>query len=135
MRREHSRRELRGKLVAAGHEAEAVDRLLAQLEQERLLSDDRFAEAYIRYRSERGYGPMRIKAELRERGIDDSLGNEQLRAAEVDWFELAEHVRHKRFGSGSPRDFKERARQMRFLQYRGFTSEQIQAALDSDDWS
>jgi regulatory protein len=46
---------------------------------------------------------------------------------------VAREARRKRFGSAGPADFRERARQGRFLQYRGFSSEQIRAALGPGD--
>lgn len=133
-RREHSTKELRHKLLTKGHEPEDVEQCLAELKAEGLLSDERFAEAYARMRSERGYGPQRIRAELAERGVDESLITLGLEAVERDWFELAAEVRLKRFGPGVPADFKERARQMRFLQYRGFEHSQIRSACDEDEF-
>jgi regulatory protein len=54
-------------------------------------------------------------------------------AADLDWHELARAVRAKRFGAARPRDYKERARQARFLQYRGFDAAQIRSALEVDE--
>ena len=133
-RREHSTQELRHKLIHKGHPAEDVESCLAALQAERLLSDARFAEAYARMRSERGYGPQRIRAELGERGVEDSLIEHGLGAVELDWCELAVQVRLKRFGGEYPAEFKERAKQMRFLQYRGFEHSQIRAACDDDEF-
>jgi regulatory protein len=76
---------------------------------------------------------VRIRAELAQRGIDAPGAAAALVAEEVDWFEAARAARRKRFGADLPRDFKERARQARFLQYRGFDSRQIQAALELPD--
>jgi regulatory protein len=55
-----------------------------------------------------------------------------LRRGEVDWLETIRAVRRKRFGPDLPREYAERARQARFLQYRGFDSEQIRSALELD---
>lgn len=135
-RREHSTRQLRRKLHARGMEGAVVDDTLAALAQERLLSDERFVESLVRSRIAKGYGPLRIQAELREHGIgDEQIGN----AMDVDagfWRDRIIDVRRKRFGAAPPADVNERAKQMRFLQYRGFTSEQIRAAFkqaDSDE--
>ncbi len=132
-RREHSRRELANKLGARGFDQGVVDWTLDELEAERLLSDERFAEVFVRSRADNGYGPLRIRAELRERGVDDETIDGQLAGIDADWFALAAGVRRKRFGEPVPEAFKERAKQMRFLQYRGFDGEQIRAAMRGDD--
>ncbi len=128
-RREYGRRELQGKLLSKGGHAPAVDELLNNLEQQGLLSDKRFVEAFVRSRSNRGYGPRRIEAELRERGISDEFSDERITAGpseeETDWVARAAEVRCKKFGEELPSDFQERAKQMRYLEYRGFTHEQI----------
>jgi regulatory protein len=78
----------------------------------------------------RGYGPQRIQAELRERGVDDKIQALYLDAGDCQWLEQVAQVRRKRFGETPPDDYKERARQARFLQYRGFTADQIREVLD-----
>lgn len=128
-RREHSELELRHKLMGRNFTEAIVDAVIKQLLDEGLLSDQRFAEVYARGRSERGYGPLRIRAELRERGVSDSLTEQILAGLSRYWIESAGRQRDKRFGQPLPHDYRERARQMRFLQQRGFTSEQIQAAF------
>lgn len=133
-RREHSVRELSGKLHSRGFERGIVEAVLARLVAEGLQSDERFAEAYLRQRSEKGYGPQRIAAEMRERGIDERLVSAQLRRAEadgeIDWFERAETVYVKKYGMRPIEDLKDRAKRLRFMQYRGFTHEQIAEAID-----
>lgn len=126
-RREHSRRELRHKLEAKGCAAAVVEPVLSSLEAERYLSDARFAEAYVRIRSERGYGPMRIRAELRERGVDDAVIDACLEPYRDVWLTALARVQTKRFGRAA--DFAERARQARFFEQRGYTAEQIRAVL------
>ncbi|WP_303901028.1 regulatory protein RecX [Thiohalomonas denitrificans] len=133
-RREHSRRELAFKLNGRGFAREQVDRTLDDLESRRLLSDERFAEFFVRSRVDNGCGPLRIRAELRERGVEDGIIAGQLAEVDADWCALAAEVRRKRFGESIPEVFRERAKQMRFLQYRGFESEQIRAAVRGDEW-
>lgn len=124
-RREHSAAELQQKLQQAGHETDKIHGALVMLQQNGLQDDQRFAEAYIRSRLLRGYGELRIRQELKQKGVADDLANLSIQQAEIDWFALATEVRCKRFGEQCPDDFKDRARQMRFLQYRGFTHDQI----------
>jgi regulatory protein len=126
-RREHSREELRRKLTAREVPAEEIETALDRLVKEGLASDDRFAEAFVSSRLRRGQGPQRIRRELETRGVDPGLAEAEL--ADADWTASARAVREKKFGPDLPGDFQERARQARFLQYRGFTGEQIRQAL------
>jgi regulatory protein len=128
-RREHSQQELRLKLQRHAPEA-LVECLLQQLREQGLQSDERFAEAYIRYRSARGYGPLRIKAELQERGVATETIQASLAEAAIDWLAIATKVRGKRFDISISKEYSERAKQMRFLQYRGFDQDQINAAMN-----
>lgn len=124
-RREHSEQELFRKLASRGIEADVTAATISALLAEGLLNNSRFAEAFIHSRFQRGQGPQKIRAELRERGIDDGLIGEYLDDGDAQWRELVEQVRVKRFGPAQPASFRERSRQMRFLQQRGFTSGQI----------
>jgi regulatory protein len=96
------------------------------------LSDERFSEAYVRTRVHRGYGPKRIGHELRERGIDATLVDMQLRKYDYQWWTLAEQARRKRFGD-KPTDASTRARQARYLQYRGFALDDIRRLLNGPE--
>lgn len=131
-RREHSVKELTNKLNKAGFDHTDIDQAINSLQQAGYQDDSRFCENYLRYRSQRGYGSQRIRAELKERGIAPELISEALQQADIDWFALAIEVRCKRFGEQSPQDYKERAKQQRFLQYRGFTHEQITESFNTD---
>jgi regulatory protein len=132
-RREHSRRELERKLDARGFAEELIAPTLDALEESGELASARFTESFIRARAAKGQGPVRIRAELAERGIDREQAAELLQRADIDWAAIASSVRDKRFGPQRPSDFKERARQARFLEYRGFDGGQIGSALKSDD--
>jgi len=131
-RREYARIELARRLTRRGFPSGLVDEVLNELQEENLLSDERFAESFISARAGRGQGPARIRRELRERGVAGVLADEALAGADADWMALARAVRVKRFGAAAPEGFPERARQMRFLHYRGFTEAQIRAALGED---
>ena len=128
-RREHSVLELRRKLDKRDMSGELVEQALLGLVEDGLLHEGRFAESFVSSRITKGQGPLRIRADLSERGVRESLIEQALAESECDWFELAARVRLKRFGSDVPRDFPERAKQSRFLQYRGFTSDQIRSAV------
>ncbi len=132
-RREHSAYELKQKLAKNEANDDEIYDVIEKLQQAGLQSDQRFAENYVRYRSQRGNGPMRIRLELHERGVSSDIADDQLNQIDIDWFELAHSVRCKRFGEDNPTDFKERAKQQRFLQYRGFSHEHINESLNRHD--
>lgn len=123
-RREHSAAELRSKLLAKGYSRPAVEEQLYLLEQENLLSDRRFAESYVNFRSKKGFGPLRIEQELKQKGVTAELIEECLDNDDY-WQNIAIEVRQKRFGAAMPSDYKDIAKQMRFLQYRGFSGDQL----------
>jgi regulatory protein len=125
-RREHSRAELRRKLMTRGHDADSVDTALERLAAQRLQSDARFAESLVRHRVQQGYGPVRIAAELRERGVDEPETASELVA---DWRELAREALEKRFGAAPPEDARAWAKRARYLQSRGFPADLVRRAL------
>ena len=134
-RREHSRLELERKLLDRGFQEEMVDDVLNSLQADKLLDEGRFLESFIRARAGKGHGPARIEADLSQRGIDSGRARSWLQDADLNWLSLAAGVREKRCGPGCPKSFEDRCRQAKFLQYRGFDSEQINAALEFSDES
>ena len=131
-RREHSQAELRQKLSELGGETTIIDAILTELSSQQWQDDRRFTEVFIRSYARKGQGALNIRQELKQRGISDKDLIEEL-LAEHDWFVLAQETRLKKFGDDLPTDRKEQARQCRFLQYRGFSSEQCWAALKNND--
>ncbi len=128
--REHSRLEIKNKLKKKDYvEGVDLEKLLDELEESNYLNEERFVESFIRYRSGRGQGFIKISNELRQRGIKASMIQSAMQEAEVDWFQLAKEQREKKFGLKKPEEFKEKARQMRFLLGRGFDSEVIRATV------
>jgi regulatory protein len=132
-RREHSRQELKRKLRARDFPPDTIEATLAELTTSGALAEVRFTESFVRSRAARGKGPVRIRMELEERGIAADDSKPALTSEEQDWHALARAVRAKRFGATVPTDYKERARQARFLQYRGFDAAQIKSALEGND--
>ncbi len=127
--REHSSLELRNKLLRKGFEEAVIDKVLVQLQLDNLLSDERFAESYTRMRTAKGYGPLSIQQELQRRGIDNNLLSVFVNANDSSWVSIACQVREKRFGQDLPVNKRELAKQVRFLENRGFTYSQIKVAL------
>ncbi len=132
-RREHSRDELCRKMQKAGFDINTALDAIETLKKEGLQSDRRFVESFVQSRIGQGKGPTLIRADLVQRGVRDPVIHEVLSEVDEDWAALAKQVRVKKFGAETPAEFKEKARQMRFLQNRGFEPDQIQAAVGDAD--
>lgn len=129
-RREHTLRELQQKLHRRYGEHPSLEDVLQRLADENLQSDTRFAESFVRHRSGRGYGPMRIRQEMRDKGISDAEIGDAFEAQELDWRQLAKEAYERKFGPEKPPDLKEKARRVRFMQYRGFDAEHYRYLLN-----
>jgi len=130
-RRDYARVELHGRLCARGFAPAAVDAAIEALGQEGLLNEERYAQNYVAFHAARGQGPVRIAAELRRRGVAESVAAAAI-VAGPDWCALARQVCRGRFGAAPPSSWPEKARRARFLQYRGFASDQIRAATGAE---
>ena len=134
-RREYSRLELQKKLRRYLKEFETEDDLqsvLDDLEQKGYLSDERFAKSRVRVRSNR-YGNMRLAYELKNNGVSADLINSAIEELGVSEYDRAKQLWQKRFGE-APSDFKERAKQMRYLLARGFSMETARRVVQFDDF-
>ncbi|MFE8100033.1 recombination regulator RecX [Brenneria goodwinii] len=139
--RDHSEVEIRRKLAAYLHktvtESADVDEMAARASVEEIesaiayctehgwLDDERYARRYISSRSRKGYGVQRIKAELGQKGIDKATITAALNECDIDWCELAKIAAERKFGHLLPVEWKEKAKLQRYLQYRGFSHEEI----------
>jgi len=130
-RRDFASKELREKLDVKGFAPAATAALIAELTRAGVLNDERYAHNYVAYRAARGQGPIRIAAELRRRGLPEELIEAAL-ASGPDWSALAGKVFRAKFGPQPPASWAQRARQARFLQYRGFSSDHIRSAIGAD---
>lgn len=127
--REHTRKELLRKLAGRGYARQQVEVVLDSLAQQGLQSDARFTKLYIEGRVRKGSGPLRIRAELRERGIDDSEIESGLTPYAEQWWERLCRVHAQKYGVDPPQNRKELAKRARFLKYRGFPGELIAELL------
>lgn len=127
--REHSTWELRQKLLSRQFPLAEVEQALQTLQQNGLQSDERYAQALVDARRGRGYGPVRIEKELRQHQIDRTIIQQVLQQQDEEWLAQARQAREKRFGEALPTLPREKAKQAQFLYYRGFTGEQVRAAL------
>jgi regulatory protein len=120
-RREHSVKELNIKLHKRFPDALcSIKKSIEFLAVEGLQSNSRFCDAYISMRKGKGYGPYRIAEELRERGVEEDVSYGKIYSSDNDWFDVAEKAWRKKFKGLKPLSPKEKSKQMRFMQYRGF---------------
>jgi len=130
-RRDFCSSELQSSLTAQGFESATVAGVIAELSERGFLNDGRYAQHYVSQHAERGQGPLRIRRELEQLGLDAALIQEALESSE-DWARRAREVRIRRFGLPLPASWPQKAKQARFLQYRGFSNDHIRAALGSE---
>lgn len=121
-RRDHSRVELQQKLLALGADASACEALLQRLAELGLQNDDRYAGALVRSQLSRGRGPQALRQTLRQKGLATDHPALEAQTAELDWAAQAEQLIRRRLGARALSDPREQARQLRFLQYRGFST-------------
>ena len=139
-RRDFSAADLRRKLKERGFAEAAIGLVLKELETSNVVNDNRYGENVVAYRARRGLGPARIRQELKRSGLgSEAIQTTMDRAKDEgpDFVSLARAARARKFGPELPKDWKERSRQARFLQYRGFSTDHIRAVLEgfTDDSS
>ena len=128
-RREYSRRELSGKLLARTFAVADIETVLDNLEEQGYLSDERFAEMFLRSQISRGSGPFKIRMALNQKGVDSALISKLLDGANVNWTQNADKIRRKHFGEPLPTDNNSLSKQIRYLRNKGFYQEHIDAVL------
>ncbi|MDM1707129.1 regulatory protein RecX [Thiopseudomonas alkaliphila] len=123
-RREHSAAELGQKLRQREFTQAVIQAVIERLQAQGLQSDERFVESFIRGRAYSGKGPLRLREELQHKGISQELIAEGLANFDGDWSAVLEQVWQKKFGQ-LPQNQQEKAKQLRFLAYRGFAAAAI----------
>lgn len=131
-RREHSRKELKTKLRQGGYEGEETTDAIDRLGEQHYQDDDRFAEVLLRSRISQGYGPMRLRVELKSHGLADARIRELMDEAEVDWDTSAAAQLRRRYGGASTSDPAERNRRAQFLLRRGFAAATVRRVTHAD---
>lgn len=127
--REHSRAELEYKLAGKADDKAQLTEVLDGLAERGLQSNARYAESLIRSRLDKGQGPLLIRRDLKQQGIEPALIEDALALAEPDWQAILERVAERKFGSEAPADYKEATKRARFLAQRGFEPETIRDFL------
>ena len=135
VRREHSRRELKRKLVQRGQDAGEIESALETLRRQDFQNDERFAYALARSRKSAGYGPVRIRAELSQHGLDGSLIEQAVAALPCDWSETAKDLVERRYLRKIQTDPSQARKAVDFLLRRGFDTRTAYAAARIADWA
>jgi len=130
-RRDFCSRELAEKLNAQGYEPQTVRAVIEELSGRGYVNDERYVQQYVALHAERGHGPRRIERDLSQLGLESGLIEAALSGGE-DWAQRARELRIRRFGLQVPADWQSKAKQARFLQYRGFSNDHIRMALGSE---
>ncbi len=131
-RREHSARELTSKLARKGHAKDEISDAVGRLADRKYQSDDRFGVTIARTRVAQGYGPARIRVELKSHGLSDAAVRAAIEATEADWLVIAAHQLRRRFGGKAAADRDERGRRAQFLLRRGFDPATVRAVTRAE---
>jgi regulatory protein len=129
--RDYGSYELAIKLQSKGYLAEDIALAIEYCSENNYLDDRRYAQSQVRQHIYKGHGENRIRQALTANRVERELIAEALDTEQTDWFELAKSVAEKKYRNGPAGDQKEHAKRVRFLQYRGFSYDQISYALES----
>ena len=130
--RENSCFALKTKLKNKVHSTEDIEEVIELLSKDKYLDDARFVEVFVLSKSSKGIGPIKIQIELQQRSVDEALIDAYLDFNQPEWLEKASEVRCKRFGESLPVDMNDKAKQIRFLQQRGFTQKQTMSVMKTN---
>ena len=131
-RQEYSKTQIQQKLKIRGAEPEFASQLIAWCEQHGFIDDVRYSESFVRRQLNKGFGLMRIKNEAYQKGISADLVQTIVEELEIDWYLQAQSAYNKKFSdTNNSLDFKEKAKRMRYMSYRGFNHDQIEIAMQT----
>ena len=131
-RKEYSKAELIEKLALYAENRDEVIELVEELATQSYQSDQRVAETVLSSQKRKGKGPARIKLALKNKKIDSSLIADEIQ--EIDWLTEAYQLKVKKYGVEVTKDPKLKAKQIRFLQYRGFDLDTIFKAISRHEY-
>ncbi|ARD59425.1 recombination regulator RecX [Kosakonia radicincitans DSM 16656] len=134
--RDHSEKEFRRKLTApvmgknGPEELDCTEEEVVQIVEwcleHHFLDDARFVRQFIASRARKGYGPVRIRQELNQKGIARETTEQAMRECDIDWVASARDQALRKYGEPLPTEFVAKVKVQRFLLYRGFLQEDIQ---------
>ena len=127
-RREHSKKEIKEKLILRFDNKELIDSVLLKLLENNLVNDARFTENYVSSRKRKGFGPKKIIYELLSKGVKESI-SEAIIAESDDWEQVAKSTFAKKYKDGICSESKDQLKQKSFLQNRGFRFKEIESVF------
>ena len=131
--REHSIKELRDKLSDKFEDQNMVYSAMDFLIEESYVCDYRFTESFIRTKKNAQQGPNKIRDQLRRKGVSAKIIGDYLDGNSAQWYEIAEHLHHKKYGDEPVKDYNEWSKRARFLQSRGFSMDHIHSTVPQVD--
>ncbi|MAD88350.1 MAG: peptidase [Pseudoalteromonas sp.] len=131
-RQEYSRKELTQKLKMKDADDDFIEQLLNWCESLRYIDEHRYCESFLRRQINKGLGQKRVLAEATNKGVDRAQLMALIEEQEIDWFELALETYQRKYGLGDKQlDYKEKAKRVRYMMYRGFGYEEINFAMQA----
>ena len=131
-RQEYSKKELTQKLRAKQADDAFIESVLHWCESLGYIDDNRYCESFLRRQINKGLGLKRVLAEAANKGVDRALLMQLVESQEIDWFELAQDAYSRKFTSTPKKlDYKEKAKRVRYMMYRGFGYEEIEFAMQA----
>jgi len=130
-RREHSIKELQQKLLQRDFLLEEIAPVIDYLLEKDYLNEQRFTESMFRLRTNKGYGKRYIESELTQKGISSAQISAADKTQATDWYLQADLAYTKKFGYKDIADQKDKAKRIRFLQYRGFSTDEIMTVINA----
>lgn len=128
-RREYSAEELRQKLSLKSSDSDVINQVIQRLIEDGLQSDERFTQAFTSMRLRQGKGSAVVGFELKQRGISPQLIDDYVNGSDSQWQDALSQLINRRFAGKIAHDPREKAKQLRFLQSRGFTQDQIRQVI------
>ena len=131
-RQEYSKKELAQKLRMKDASEDYIEQLLSWCESLGYIDEQRYCESFLRRQINKGLGQKRVLAEATNKGVDRAQLMALIEEQEIDWFELALETYQRKYGSGDKQlDYKEKAKRVRYMMYRGFGYEEINFAMQA----
>ncbi len=128
--REHSVKELADKLSRKSYQDESIQHVIKECLERNYLNDERFAEMYWRNRSNKGFGPNKIRSELKHKGVNSSVIEQSSQQEELDFDEVIRKIYTKKFKGEPFKDFKDKIKRQNYLYQRGFDRELILLVIE-----
>lgn len=133
-RREHGISELSRKLVVKQFDPQLVEEAIEGLVRDNLVSDERFCESMINSRLNRGHGPIKVRYELRNKGVPEHVVEKTMEELSPDWYQSLAGLIEKKYAGQLSRTPAERVKQVRFLSSRGFPHEMIYSVIQDAEF-